>query len=311
MTVSSVKATINGTEYTLTYNSTSGKYEATITAPTQTSGMNNAGVGPGVGSAASGKGYYPVSVVATDLAGNSTTVDDTHATLGSSCQLKVKETTAPEASVTYPTAGAYVDSARPTFTFTVTDSGSGVKADTCVIIIDSGSAIPITLSGSGSSFSGSYQPSAALNDGQHSVKVYAYDYDGNKSNEATIQFYIDTAPPELNVTSPIQNHWYNNASLNVEGTTSDANGVTAAITLNGVDQGAVTITSGSFSKAVTLAEGENTIIVTVTDGSGKTSSVTRVCYLDTVAPVISAISIQPNPSDVGESYLISVTVSDS
>ena len=57
MAISTVKATINGSEYTLTYNASSGKYEATIPAPTQTSGMNNSGNGPGVGSNASGKGY--------------------------------------------------------------------------------------------------------------------------------------------------------------------------------------------------------------------------------------------------------------
>ena len=33
MSVKSVKATINGQEYTLTLNSSTGKYEATVTAP--------------------------------------------------------------------------------------------------------------------------------------------------------------------------------------------------------------------------------------------------------------------------------------
>ena len=52
-----VTTTINGQTYTLTYNSSSGAYEATLNAP-QGSSYNLAG------------GYYPVSVSATDDAGN-------------------------------------------------------------------------------------------------------------------------------------------------------------------------------------------------------------------------------------------------
>ena len=35
--IKSVKATVNGVEYTLTYNSSTGAYEASVTAPTTTS----------------------------------------------------------------------------------------------------------------------------------------------------------------------------------------------------------------------------------------------------------------------------------
>ena len=57
MAVQSVSAVINGQTVNLTYNAESGKYEATVTAPT--------------GSSYPRQGhYYPVSVTATDDAGN-------------------------------------------------------------------------------------------------------------------------------------------------------------------------------------------------------------------------------------------------
>ena len=78
VSVKTVQATINGQTYTLTLNSSTGKYEATVTAPSKSS-YNQSGH------------YYGVTVKATDEAGNTTTKDATDSTLGSSLQLKVKE----------------------------------------------------------------------------------------------------------------------------------------------------------------------------------------------------------------------------
>ena len=85
--IKSVKATVNGVEYTLTYNSSTGAYEASVTAPTTTS-WNLA------------DHVYPVSVTAEDIAGNTATVDSTDATLGNSLKLRVRETVKPIVKVT-------------------------------------------------------------------------------------------------------------------------------------------------------------------------------------------------------------------
>ena len=53
----------------------------------------------------------------------------------------------------------------------------------------------------------------------------------------------------------------------------------------------------------------NVIVVTATDGAGKTSTVTRNVYCNTIAPVISEVTIEPNPVDAGATYVITVTVS--
>ena len=78
MAVKTVQTIINGVTTTLTYNSTSKRYEATITAPSTSSYNNNDGH------------YYPVTVKATDEAGNTTTKNDTDATLGASLSCRSK-----------------------------------------------------------------------------------------------------------------------------------------------------------------------------------------------------------------------------
>lgn len=74
MAIKTVKYTLNGQTYDLTYNSQTKKYEATITAPTQSSYSQD--------------GHkYAGKVEVKDNAGNTTTVDQTHETLGEALKL--------------------------------------------------------------------------------------------------------------------------------------------------------------------------------------------------------------------------------
>lgn len=213
MAVKTVQVVINGQTHTLTYNATTKKYEATITAPS-TSSYNQNGH------------YYNVKVKATDEAGNSVTKDATDTTLGSSLQLKVKEKVATQKSVT---------------------------------------------------------------------------------------FTVDTVPPELSVSAPVDNLVTNQSSLVVKGTTNDVTSspVTLTIKLNGGTEQTVEVGSdGSFTKTLTLVTGENTIVITAKDGAGKTSTVTKKVVLDQTAPVIQSVTISPNPVNAGATYTISVEVTD-
>lgn len=78
MAVKTAQYIFNGQAYNLTYNSTSGKWEATVTAPSKSSYNQPDHVLGG-------------TVKATDVAGNTTTVDQSHATLGAPLKLRVKE----------------------------------------------------------------------------------------------------------------------------------------------------------------------------------------------------------------------------
>lgn len=300
MAISSVTATINGQVYTLTLNSSTGKYEATITAPGATS-YNLDG------------GYYNVSVKAVNDAGTSATADG--ATLAG-LRLVVKEKVAPIITILSPSSGAYVTNSKQPVVFTVTDEagGSGVDLNSVAVKLDNTSVAASTLAHTAitNGYSFTYTPASALSDGAHTVRVTASDNDGNAATEKSTTFTVDTVPPTLNLTAPTDGLITNSASLNVVGSTNDATSspVTITIKLNGADQGAITVSSsGSFTKTVTLEEGSNTLVVTATDAAGKTSSVTRTVTLDTSVPVISDAVITPNPADAGATVVITVTIS--
>lgn len=302
MAVKTVQAIINGVTTTLTYNSGTGKYEATVTAPSTSSYNNNDGH------------YYPVTVKATDEAGNVTTKNDTDVTLGNSLKLKVKEKVAPVITITSPTASARLTNNKPQIAFTVTDADSGVNPDTIKITIgttDITTGISKTASGKG--FTCTYIPTTALADGSNTVKVNASDYDGNAASQKSVTFIIDTVPPTLSVTAPANGLVTNQAALTVTGSTNDATSspCTVMVKLNAGTAQAVTVNAdGTFSKALTLVSGNNTIVVTSTDSAGKSSTVTRTVALDTVAPTIKSVTITPNPVDAGKTYVISVEVTD-
>lgn len=298
MAVKTVKASINGQDYTLTYDEVSGSYKATITAPSKSSYNNNGGH------------YYPVSVTATDDAGNSTTVTDTDTTFGDDLKLKVKEKVKPIIAVTYPTASATITSATPTITWTVTDDDSGIDEATIAIKIDSGTYVTsgITTTAITKGFNCSYKIPTSLSNGTHSFSLKVSDHDGNAATEVITSFTVDTVPPALTITSPADGLITNEESLTVSGTTNDVTSTPVTVTVNGTP---VTVQSnGSFTTTITLRSGSNTITVIATDAAGLKTTITRTVTLDTGAPVFQEISIIPNPVDAGKTYVISVKVTD-
>lgn len=303
MAVKTVQTIINGVTTTLTYNSTSKRYEATITAPSTSSYNNNDGH------------YYPVTVKATDEAGNTTTKNDTDATLGASLKLQVKEKVAPIITITYPTASALITNNKPTITWKVTDDDSGVNSGSIKVTIDTGAAITagIIKTAVTGGYECTYTPTTALADGSHTIKIDASDNDGNAATQKTVTFKVDTVPPTLSVTAPVAGLITNKAACTVTGTTNDitSSPVTVTVKLNSGSAEAVTVgADGSFSKALTLAAGNNTITIVATDSAGKSSTVTRTVTLDTTAPTIKSVTLTPNPVDAGKTYVISVEVTD-
>lgn len=303
MAVKTVQAIINGTTTTLTLNSSTGLYEGNVTAPSKSSYNVNSGH------------YYPVTIKATDDAGNTTTVNDTDSSLGSSLKLTVKEKTAPVITITSPTESAKLTNNKPTIQWKVTDADSGVNPGTIGITIDSGSKITsgITKTAITNGYQCSYAVSTALSDGSHTIKINASDYDGNAATQKTVNFSVDTVPPTLSVTSPANNLITNSQTITVAGTTNDATSSPVTLTMKLNSGTAVTVTVGSngvFSKSLTLAEGTNTIVITAKDSAGKTSSITRTVTYDADAPVISEVSVTPNPASTGDILSISVKVTD-
>lgn len=299
MAIKTVRAKVNGTWHNLTYNSSTKKWKASITAPGATS-YNLPG------------GCYDIEVEATNDAG--TTGTASAATLDG-LKLVVKEKVAPVITILSPSSGAYVTNSKQPVVFTVIDEtgGSGVDPDTLVVKQDGVSAAASALAKTAvtGGYSVTYTPAVALSDGSHTVTIDVSDHDGNAAAQKTTSYTVDTVPPTLNVTAPEAGLITNLASLTVRGTTNDATSspVTVKVSLNGVDKGAATVSAdGSFTKALTLANGSNTIVVTATDAAGKSSSVTRTVTLDTSVPVIQSAAVTPNPVDAGATMLISVVI---
>lgn len=299
MAIQTVRAQVNGTWHTLSYNSGNGRWEATITAPGATSHNQP-------------NGYYNVTVEATNTAGTQATASGTTM---EGLRLVVKETVAPVITIVSPSNGARVTNSNQPVTFTVVDEagGSGVDLDSVVVKLDNVavSAGEVTHSAVTNGYSFTYTPASPMGDGPHTVTVDASDNDGNAAAQKSTTFTVDTVAPSLNVTSPTEGLITNNASITVTGTTNDATSspVTVTVQLNSQDQGSVTVEpNGSFSKDITLANGANVIVVTSTDQAGKSTSVTINVTLDTSVPQIVSATITPNPVDTGETMVISVQI---
>lgn len=313
MTISRVEVEVNGVTSTLSFNSTSGKWEGSLTAPSQSSGSNHAGQGPGIGPNAT-NGYYPVVVRAYDEAGNlaEETVSGSFANV---LKLKVLEKSAPVASIQYPSAGANIgNNAQPTIRFRLTDGGSGVNPSTVRISLDGTEYAPSTadFDVDGEELDCTFTPASSLADGVHEIIVSGADYDGNQATPVSSSFKIDTTPPVLNVSYPTQGLLTNQALITVAGDTNDVTStpVTVQITI-----GAQTYTpevgqTGAFTQQVQLTEGSNTITVRAVDNAGLETTVTRTVVYDGTPPVISSITLTPNPADASTAFSITVEVTD-
>lgn len=294
MSVKTAQYIFNGQTYNLTYNASSGKWEATVTAPSKSSYSQPNHVLGG-------------TIKATDDAGNTTTVDQNHTTLGASLKIRVKEKTAPSITITAPSAGAYITTITPAIEFQVKDMDSGVNAGTIAVTVDGTAVSNITKT----AIDGGYKctcTSPTLKDGSHTISVKASDNDGNAAAAKTATFTIDTVPPTLQITAPSNDLITNQKAVTVTGKTDDATSKPVTVTVNGV---AVTVgTNGTFTKEVTLAEGANTITIVAKDKAGKTTTVTRRVTVNTSAPVIKSITLSPNPVDCGKTFIIAVEITD-
>lgn len=308
MSTKTVKAVINGIEYNLVKNESTGKWEASIPAPAASSWNQD-------------DHKFNVILTATNEAGTSKTIDRTDSTFGSELALRVLEKQKPVITLTSPGSGAYITTATPTIIATLMDNAignngdSGIDLNTVMLKVD---GVAVASSDSGISieqidggYRCQYTTSVGLSEGNHTITIDVSDNDGNAAEQAAVTFKVDTVPPTLNITVPTDNLVTNEQSLTVEGITNDTTStpVTVSVKLNGADTGTVTVgADGSFSKEITLAEGTNTIVVTATDAAGKASTVTKTVVYDSSVPIFKSVSLTPNPVDAGATLTLIVEV---
>ena len=303
MAISKVRVQINGTWTNLTYNSVTGAYEATITAPSTTS-FNRTG------------GYYPVTVEATNSVGTITTVNDSHATLGNSCKLRVEERVKPTVTIASPTSGARVTNNKQPVVFNIVDEtgGSGIDLNSVVVMLDDREQTSLTFETVAitNGYRCTFTPGSVLADGDHRFSAQVSDFDGNTSNAAEIVFTVDTVAPTLNITSPAEGMATASTSVVVSGTTNDATSSPVTLTMaldSGTAQAVTVASNGSFTITFSnLGHGSHKVVIVAKDAAGKTTTITRNFTVDTSKPVISKITITPNPTDAGSTMKISVVV---
>lgn len=308
MAIQSIKAYVNGSEITLTYNASSGKYEGTATAPN-------------VSTKSEALGYFPVTITATDTASNSTTITHEDANFGNNLKLYVEEKVKPTISITSPAASSYQKTKSVTVEFTVRDDQngmstgySGVNPDT-IVLAESGVSVGTLTK---TAITGGYRCSYTGNfdDGVHTLTVNASDNDGNAADTKSVSFTVDTVKPDLtNVTidgSSDATVTTNKTSIVVTGTTNDATSkpISIKIAVGSTTYSDITVNSdGTFSKTISIAqEGTYSFVVTATDQAGNETTVTRSVIVITTAPRFKSVSISPNPADAGTTYQIFVEV---
>jgi Glucodextranase, domain B/Bacterial Ig domain len=117
-----------------------------------------------------------------------------------------------------------------------------------------------------------------------------YNAAGQVAQNITVILTADITPPAIHLSTLSDGSVTNNATLNVTGTAADSGGI-RSVTVNG--QPAVTYANGSFSHAVTLQPGNNSITTVVADNAGNTTTDIRNIFLDVTAPTLTLFT----PSD--------------
>ncbi|OAH36135.1 Ig-like domain-containing protein [Enterobacter hormaechei] len=191
-----------------------------------------------------------------------------------------------------------------------------------------GTALTVTLNGKtytaevGANGAWSVKVSAAdaqaLGDGTWTVNVSGKDAAGNTvSGSQTIG--VDTASPVISVDTIAQDNIINaaehNQPLTLTGKTDAEAGQIVTVTLNGKNHTATVGSDGSWfvtlpaSEVQTLANGEHTLTVNVSDKAGNGSSITADFTVDTAAPVVTINTVAGddilNTSEQGQAQIIS------
>ncbi|MHA0987113.1 Ig-like domain-containing protein [Enterobacter ludwigii] len=162
----------------------------------------------------------------------------------------------------------------------------------------------------------------ALGDGTWTVNVSGKDAAGNTvSGSQTIG--VDTNAPALSVDTIAQDNIINaaehNQALTLTGKTDAEAGQIVTVTLNGKNHTATVGSDGTWSVTLpasevqSLANGDHTLTVNVSDKAGNGSSTTVDFTVDTAAPVVTINTVADdnilNTSEQGQAQIISGTAS--
>jgi len=180
-----------------------------------------------------------------------------------------------------------VEFAAPTIAVTITapDDDALLSTDSVTVewtVSDGEATVQVKLD------DGSWQPATGdsatfidLSDGEHEVYVWATD-GGSGEGEDSVTFTVDTTPPTVDITAPAEDAVLDSGSVVVSWTASDAETTERSID-GGVSWVVVTGTSVTISS---LADGEYTVSIRVTDLAGNSATDSVSFVIDTTLPIV-------------------------
>jgi hypothetical protein len=140
---------------------------------------------------------------------------------------------------------------------------------------------------------------------------WAKDAAGNvslaKSATVTVASAADTTKPALSISALADGSSTNKVTLNVSGTATDAGGL-QSVTANG--EVVAVNPDGSFSTALVLVAGANTVTVIATDNAGNQQIDTRTINYDPAAPILTVSSPADNSTSAQSLVTVSGTVNE-
>ncbi|MFA5832145.1 MAG: Ig-like domain-containing protein [Bacteroidota bacterium] len=227
------------------------------------------------------EGGNSLTIVATDAAGNSTTVS----------RFVVRDSQPPMLSITSPIDSAVTNQSTVQITGVVFDSSSvAVSINGTYVTIEAGN---------------SFLHSLNLTEGLNTIAIVAEDGAGNTTTVPRIVIR-DSTPPALTIAAPNDSTITNQTTVLISGAVSDA--TSTVVVING---NVVALTNGAFSHTIALSEGSNIISVNVSDAAGNVVTETRTVILDTAAPALTVTLPVNNSLTNQTSVVVSGSVDDS
>jgi len=150
-------------------------------------------------------------------------------------------------------------------------------------------------------------------EGDNTFYAWAKDAAGNVSQPKSATVAVtpaaaeDTVKPTLAVSTLATGAYTNKPTLNISGTVTDEGGI-QSVTVN--EQPATVATDGSFSTALNLVPGENTITVVAADKNGNQQTDSRTITYDPTAPVLTVAFPADNSSTTQSFIALAGTVSE-
>lgn len=195
------------------------------------------------------------------------------------------DTTPPILEIEDPENGSYTNDNRLSIRLGYSDYGSGVDT-TSFDFSAEGESVEFSCVASKSA--AECRPAVPFEDGEVVLSVSVADQAGNRSEEQTVVFHVDTVPPEFVSITPKDGELTGEAIQILSVSVSEP----VLLTIN--DSLVSNDYDITFSHEVELNEGENLFSLRATDRAGNSSQREVRYVLDTTPPVITIIQPEAN-----------------